>query len=244
MRSLSKRFWLNGYGSTRWIIRLLCIAHHYRTNQIQDCMIYMLIDSIFLARFSVGNHSVHLFCMYTTHLPEEIVFKFFFLNVFLPNPICANYNESSLSVNGLDMHQRVGYITIENRRELTNWAYARVIRWRIILHVLSQRPDLCFNPCHAWADDDSKCRQNVAKFSKNLNILEFSDYIWNHHEKCIPISTNIDSIDSVICELDIENLNIFDQPNPLAWYKTNPRVLVNGSRYMHRLDVYTYYVWW
>ena len=29
---------------------------------------------------------------------------------------------------------------------------------------------------------------------KNVNILEFGDYIWNHHEKCIQISTNMPDI--------------------------------------------------
>ena len=29
---------------------------------------------------------------------------------------------------------------------------------------------------------------------KNLKILEFSDYIWDHHEKCIQISTNMPGI--------------------------------------------------
>ena len=26
---------------------------------------------------------------------------------------------------------------------------------------------------------------------KNVDILEFGNYIWNHHEKCIEMSTNI-----------------------------------------------------
>ena len=29
---------------------------------------------------------------------------------------------------------------------------------------------------------------------KNVKILEFGDYIWNHHEKCIEISTNMPGI--------------------------------------------------
>ena len=32
---------------------------------------------------------------------------------------------------------------------------------------------------------------------KNIKILEFSDYIWNHHEKCIQISTNMPGIGSL-----------------------------------------------
>ena len=29
---------------------------------------------------------------------------------------------------------------------------------------------------------------------KNVNILESGDHIWNHHEKCIQISTNMPDI--------------------------------------------------
>ena len=36
--------------------------------------------------------------------------------------------------------------------------------------------------------------QNYTKCSKNVNILEFHDHIWNRHEKCIQISTNMPSI--------------------------------------------------
>ena len=41
-----------------------------------------------------------------------------------------------------------------------------------------------------------KCHKSF----KNVNILEFGDYIiWNHHEKCIQISTNMPSIGLEIC---------------------------------------------
>ena len=36
---------------------------------------------------------------------------------------------------------------------------------------------------------------------KNVTILEFGDYIWNHHEKCIEISTNKPGIGFEICEM-------------------------------------------
>ena len=39
------------------------------------------------------------------------------------------------------------------------------------------------------------------KISQNFTILEFRDYIWNHHEKCILMSTNIPSIGSVISQI-------------------------------------------
>ena len=34
-------------------------------------------------------------------------------------------------------------------------------------------------------------------------MLEFHDHIWNHHEKCIKISTNMPGIGSLIHEIDI-----------------------------------------
>ena len=52
----------------------------------------------------------------------------------------------------------------------------------------------------AWADDNNKCHKIV----KKVNILEFSDYIWNHHEKCIQISNNMPSIGLIIPEIAIE----------------------------------------
>ena len=45
--------------------------------------------------------------------------------------------------------------------------------------------------------------QNVSNVVKNVNILEFGDYIWNHHGKCIQISTNMTGIGSSICEIDV-----------------------------------------
>ena len=48
-----------------------------------------------------------------------------------------------------------------------------------------------------------KIRRN---FEKNVNIVEFHDYIWSRHEKCIQISTNMPSIGLVIHEIDLEIL--------------------------------------
>ena len=41
------------------------------------------------------------------------------------------------------------------------------------------------------------------KIFKNVNILEFHEHIWNHHEKCIQISTNMPGIGSLIREIHI-----------------------------------------
>ena len=58
------------------------------------------------------------------------------------------------------------------------------------------------------------CRRQFNIFSnifffKYFNILDFDDYIWNHREKCIQMSTNIPSIGSVISEIIVEMLWIF-----------------------------------
>ena len=39
---------------------------------------------------------------------------------------------------------------------------------------------------------------------KKVKIMEFGDYIWNHREKCIQISTNMPGIGSLIREIDVK----------------------------------------
>ena len=51
------------------------------------------------------------------------------------------------------------------------------------------------------------CRRQVPNFTKsfkNVNILEFGDYIWKHQEKCIQISTNMPCIGSLIREIHVK----------------------------------------
>ena len=38
--------------------------------------------------------------------------------------------------------------------------------------------------------------------------MEFGDYIWNHHEKCIQMSTNMPGFDEVFCEIGLWDLRI------------------------------------
>ena len=45
--------------------------------------------------------------------------------------------------------------------------------------------------------------QNVTKFVNNVEIVEFHAHIWNHHEKCIQISTNMPGIGSLIREIGL-----------------------------------------
>ena len=50
--------------------------------------------------------------------------------------------------------------------------------------------------------------KNVTKVSKNFNILEFFNHIWNHHEKYIQISTSMPGIGSLIREIAVRNFRI------------------------------------
>ena len=68
------------------------------------------------------------------------------------------------------------------------------------------------NAYHA-ADMSRRQVQNVPKSSKNSNILEFHDHIWNHHEKCIQISTNMPGIGLEICEIS----RILRNKNDFVW---------------------------
>ena len=43
--------------------------------------------------------------------------------------------------------------------------------------------------------------KNVTNLEENVNIVEFNDHIWNRHEKCIQISTNMPSIGLVTPEI-------------------------------------------
>ena len=52
--------------------------------------------------------------------------------------------------------------------------------------------------------------QNV----KKCQNLEFGDYIWNHYEKSIQISTNMPDIDFEICEI----LDFVLMVKPMALY--------------------------
>ena len=52
------------------------------------------------------------------------------------------------------------------------------------------------------ADDESKI---IHKIIKNVKIQKFDYHIWNHHEKCIDLSTNMPSIGSVIYEIGFES---------------------------------------
>ena len=48
---------------------------------------------------------------------------------------------------------------------------------------------LTLSTLHVRADDFK-----IHKRFKNVKIMEFCHYIWNHHEKCIQISTNMPGI--------------------------------------------------
>ena len=62
------------------------------------------------------------------------------------------------------------------------------------------------------------------KMFKNVNIIEFSYFSWNHHEKCIEISTNMPSTGLVIREIDVDICANWENNNCFcAWLKQRPR---------------------
>ena len=60
-----------------------------------------------------------------------------------------------------------------------------------------------FNTYHA-AGVSRRQVQNLTIFVKYFKIVAFHDHIWNYHEKCIQISTNMPSIGLVIPEITCE----------------------------------------
>ena len=78
--------------------------------------------------------------------------------------------------------------------------------------------------------------QNVHKIFKNIKILEFGDYIWNQHEKCIQISTNMPGVGSLIREIDVK-IQKFEEESKIILLsktsKTNARVLISIMCYYH-----------
>ena len=57
---------------------------------------------------------------------------------------------------------------------------------------------------------------------ENVKILEFSDYIWNHHEKCIQISTNMPGIGLLIREIHVNMAYIWARKTNFRSVKPMP----------------------
>ena len=54
------------------------------------------------------------------------------------------------------------------------------------------------------AGESRRQLKNVINLVKNVKIVEFHDHIWNQHEKCIQISTNMPDIGSLIPEIHVK----------------------------------------
>ena len=57
---------------------------------------------------------------------------------------------------------------------------------------------------------------------KNIKMLVFYDYIWNHYKKCIQISTNMPGICSLICEIMREHFRNFREQKYFCSVKPMP----------------------
>ena len=82
---------------------------------------------------------------------------------------------------------------------------------------------MLFNTYHA-AGVIRRQVQNCVKCSKNVEILEFGNNIWNHREKCIQISTHMPSIGSIINEKGFDLKKKMKKKTLLfAWESQYPR---------------------
>ena len=60
---------------------------------------------------------------------------------------------------------------------------------------------------------------------QNVHICEFGDFSWNHHEKCIQISTNMPYIGLAIavCDTGFEFNDFLEKKPYFAWLHLWPR---------------------
>ena len=85
--------------------------------------------------------------------------------------------------------------------------------WKQVHTLLSTRNHV--NTYHAAGE----CRRrvkNLTNLVKNVKIVEFHSHIWNRHEKCIQISTNMPSIGLVIPEITCEMLEFWENKHNFA----------------------------
>ena len=69
----------------------------------------------------------------------------------------------------------------------------------------------------------------VVRVYRQINtfkIIEFHDHIWNNHEKCIPMSTNIPGIGPLIREIAIKNVTHLGNQTTCCFSKTSAHVLM------------------
>ena len=115
---------------------------------------------------------------------------------------------------------------------------------------------LIFSMRQGSADDRSKFQQKCQKLSKLFNlmskivkIVQFHEYIWNLHEKCIQMSTNMPSIGLVIRERCFE-IGVFcgnkipllgqisDGVKSVNYYISVPMLFMKGAAYFVALFPY------
>ena len=69
-------------------------------------------------------------------------------------------------------------------------------RWTVNNHQV-------LNAFHA-AGESRRQVKKLTKFVKNAETVELHDHIWNHHEKCIQISTNMPVIGSQLRKIGVQ----------------------------------------
>ena len=64
----------------------------------------------------------------------------------------------------------------------------------------------CDQPKYLSSASANDRYKNGQIWQKNVKIVEFHDHIWNHHKKCLQISTNMPSFGLIIPEITCEML--------------------------------------
>ena len=102
------------------------------------------------------------------------------------------------------------------REHLSN----NLMQWIRFSAISSLLSSLRYLNSHHAAGVSRRQLKNVTKLSKNVNILDFGDYIWNHHGKCIQMSTRMPGIGYLICEIDV-TFQKFEKGTRLLLSKSN-----------------------
>ena len=97
------------------------------------------------------------------------------------------------------------------------WGSAKHLTCKNSYPTLLIKASIDFNAFHVAGE----CRRQVKKLTKfgkkcqNYGILWLA-YIWNHHEECIQISTNMSSIGLVIPEITCDILKIWENKHSFS----------------------------
>ena len=106
---------------------------------------------------------------------------------------------NSRLVSVIDIGQEITYTTILFFPPLWH------IFWVNVCEIANLQDYTFWDTLHTISSASGASRRQDTNFTKvskqKVKILEFGNYIWNHHEKCIQISTNMPGIHLEMCKI-------------------------------------------